>query len=117
MAYRRWSDCDVYVCKHAHGGWATHVASRRNSAGNPPNIDYTTAETVTKSCADRVAWFKNNTDYVEIDLPSAGMTFNDATSGECAARLERLREEGFDVPQYVINELRAIAALAGGKDE
>jgi len=43
---------------------------------------------------------------VELSLPSAGMSFNDATPGDCADRLEALRAEGFDVPQHAIDALR-----------
>lgn len=51
-------------------------------------------------------WSKENPDTVEIDLPNAGKSFNDPTPGQCADRLEALRAEGFDVPQYAIDELR-----------
>lgn len=112
MAYCRWSDCDVYVYEDVSGGWTTHVAGRRNSAGKGPNLDFTTAETLMESYAALQAWQKDNSEYVEIDLPSAGMNFNDASPGECADRLEALRKEGFDVPQCAIDELREEARAA-----
>lgn len=36
----------------------------------------------------------------------AGESFNDATPGECADRLERMRASGLNVPQYAIDALR-----------
>jgi hypothetical protein len=39
-------------------------------------------------------------------LESSGKTFHDDTPGDCADRLESLRAEGFNVPQYAIDELR-----------
>lgn len=38
--------------------------------------------------------------------PEAGESFDDATPGECADRLERLRAKGFLVPQRAIDALR-----------
>lgn len=37
---------------------------------------------------------------------AVGMSFNDASPGECADRLTALKAEGFDVPQDAIDTLR-----------
>ena len=42
----------------------------------------------------------------KIGLPEDGETFNDATAGDCADRLEYLRALGYQVPQYAIDALR-----------
>lgn len=39
--------------------------------------------------------------------PEAAQTYNDPTPGACADRLEYLRSQGFTVPQYAIDALRA----------
>ena len=117
MAYCRFSDCDVYVYEDVSGGWTTHVAGWRNAAGNAPAIDWTTKETALASFQASNKWNEQNTEYVNIDLPSAGMSFNDASPGTCANRLEALKAEGFDVPQDVIDELREEQAALGEKKD
>lgn len=106
MAYCRWSDCDVYVYEDVNGGWTTHVAARRHAAGKGPALDWTTPETLHESYMAVQKFLRENTEMVELSLPSAGMSFNDATPGDCADRLEALRAEGFDVPQHAIDALR-----------
>ena len=106
MSYCRWSDCDVYVYAASTGGWTTHVAGRRNAAGKAPPLDWTSTETLMASYRATIQWDKDNPHMVDINLPSAGMTFTDNTPGQCADRLEALRAEGFDVPQYAIDALR-----------
>ena len=101
MAYCRWSDCDVYVYE-GQDGWVTHVASRRNKAGYPPDFDW---ENVEASFKARNAWSEANQEYVEIGLPDAGESYLHNTPGECAENLIRLKREGFNVPQYAIDEL------------
>lgn len=41
-----------------------------------------------------------------IGLPHDGESFNDETPGDCANRLEYLRELGYRVPQHAIDALR-----------
>lgn len=106
MAYCRWSDCDVYVYEDVSGGWTTHVAARRNVAGKGPAIDWSSPDTILVSYQASDKWHKENTDYADIKLPSAGKSFYDDSPGECADRLAALKAEGFDVPQDVIDELR-----------
>lgn len=117
MAYCRWSDCDVYVYEDVSGGWTTHVAARRNAAGKAPPIDWTSEETTLSSYQTHNKWHEENTEYVDLKMPSAGKSFNDPSPGECADRLEALRAEGFDVPQYAIDELREEAAALEEKKD
>ena len=106
MSYCRWSDCDVYVYEDVNGKWTTHVAAKRHAAGKAPSLDWTSTETLMASYSAMQQWLKDNPDMVDIDLPNAGKSFNDPTPGQCADRLEALRAEGFDVPQYAIDALR-----------
>lgn len=101
MAYCRFSSddfrCDVYVYEDVTGGWTTHVAGNRRAESYTPmpnDIDFAQME----------EWEKAN--LVPIKLPHAGETFNDATPGECADRLESLRALGYQVPQRAIDLLR-----------
>lgn len=41
----------------------------------------------------------------EIKLPHAGKTFSEQSALDCATRLKQLREIGYRVPQYVIDDL------------
>lgn len=120
MSYCRFSsndwDCDVYVYESAYGGWTTHIA------GNRLDVDRTTwpapVPLPVGLPADHPqfrAWFDryryvmdavSNADRVPIDLPHAGQTFTDDTPGECADRLEALRDLGYHVPQDAIDDLR-----------
>lgn len=120
MSYCRWSSddfqCDVYVYEDVGGFWSTNVAGRRRVI--PPDV---LASFPVSVDGDMAAWFARHRALMEwmatteqqwVDLshlPSAGESFRDDTPGECADRLEALRAEGFNVPQYAIDELRAEA--------
>lgn len=119
MSYCRWSSddfaCDVYVYEHVAGGWTTHVAKYRamfDRSTLPPPVhlgpEYTKDEAA--AFAERSRQLMDAAtaaDRVPIGLPHDGATFNDPTPGECATRLTRLRDAGYQVPQYAIDELRA----------
>lgn len=106
MAYCRWSDCDVYVYEDIYEHWVIHVASRRRAAGKGPELDPSTPESLLESYKTIISWCEQNDEYVDIDLPSAGLSFRYGSPGACAYKLEELRDEGFDVPQYAIDELK-----------
>jgi hypothetical protein len=109
MSYCRWSSenftSDVYVYENIHGGWTTHVAGYRYVNFEPcPPLDPTNAGTIVKSLDAQKLWLSEAI-LQKINLPNAGKTFSDSTPGDCAATLENLREEGFNVPQYAIDTL------------
>lgn len=104
MAYCRWSQCDAYVYE-SEEGWVTHIASRRNDAGKPPPYDLSSAEAIVASAKRRERWHEMYQDYTDIELPEAGESFVHHTPKECAENLKRLKAIGFDIPQYVIDEL------------
>jgi hypothetical protein len=115
MSYCRWSSddyqCDVYVYEGEYG-FVIHVAGRRRIFTEgvlpPPlpegaSVEEWTARymLVSELVSDESKWA-----WREFDMPSTFETFNDASPGACADRLEALRVEGFNVPQYAINLLR-----------
>lgn len=110
MSYCRWSSdnftSDVYVYEHVDGSWTTHVAGRRYVGDVSPITDFKDAATwVAQSKAQSESLAKCVT--TPIGLPSDGKTIKDDSPGGCADTLERLRAEGYTVPQYAIDELRA----------
>jgi hypothetical protein len=51
-------------------------------------------------------YFAADSEFISYEQPEAGQSFVDASPGECADRLELLRNKGFIVPQYAIDALR-----------
>lgn len=128
MSYCRWSgedyQCDVYVWADVNGGWRTEVAGRRwvYEVELPPPVE------LAPGCTDEQvrAWYQRHrtvTDlhgdetkgrWFDLPEPDGGRSFWHDTPGECADHLERLREAGFNVPQYAIDALRQEAAEVEG---
>lgn len=117
MSYCRWScddfQCDLYVYESCEGGFMTYVGRTRLVFAEPlPHPVPFSFE-----CEDEwLARHKKVSEMVEkaesfpIGLPHDGETFVDATAGDCAERLERLRALGYRVPQYAIDALWAESA-------
>jgi hypothetical protein len=104
MSYCRFSSenfgCDVYVYESAEG-FVTHVASNRHVGDTPvPETDGSIDR-----YSEQAAWL-NKARQVRIGLPEDGKTHFDEYAGECADRLEALRNMGYHVPQYAIDALR-----------
>jgi len=102
MSYCRWSSlngyCDVYVYEDATGlGWITRVRSARMPVlgMSVPSEEAVWHEWVTANPPEA------------IDHDEAGQLFQHATPGECADNLERLARQGFIVPGFAIDDLRA----------
>jgi len=122
VSYCRWSSddfqCDVYVYEDVYGGWRTHVA------GNRPVFETPLPEPVAWNPDDDAAmraYFERDrvvmrmvgdAARVPIGLSHDGATFDDPTPGACADTLLMLREAGYQVPQYAIDELREEADAA-----
>lgn len=132
MSYCRWSSmngkCDVYVYEDVLGGWTTHVAMSRRIIQPIPDILFSKVETYLYTNRDKsilynilhrlilhfgIFWHQyihlgsaKLIPHHKIGLRYDGESFNDGTAGECADRLEHLRNVGYIVPQYAINALR-----------
>lgn len=116
MSYCRWSSddyqCDVYVYE-SDRGFETHVAARRRvfKVPLPPPEPFTIENVVAWHARYKavLALMDDEASCEWVNLPEAvaGESFTDATAGECADRLERLRDEyGLNVPQYAVDSLR-----------
>ena len=116
MSYCRWSSddyqCDVYVYPDSRGGWTTHVAGRRVIFGaplpEPAPLPHPFTDAQFDAWADRHRKVQDMLDMaerVDIGLPHDGETFNDPTPGDCAERLQSLRNAGYNVPQYAVDAL------------
>lgn len=124
MSYCRRSDdnfkCDVYCYANA-GGYVTDVASTRRVSDTPiPELPEQWWQAPTRELqaafnAQR-AWLESAR-LERIALPSAGKSYCDRDAAEAADRLEALRAEGFQVPQFAIDALREEAAEDRADDD
>lgn len=111
MSYCRWSSdnwmCDVYVYESAEG-YKCHVAASRLPQGSIPPVTanmFTEPDTWRQEQLERL----DALDRVEsqpIGLKHDGESFTVPSPGECGDLLERLRVEGYNVPQFAIDALR-----------
>ena len=115
MSYCRWSSdsfrCDVYVYG-SDAGFITHVAGTRRvlaDDAHAPSLQLLIDGKVNEWEAANKVWHQilESADSVPIDHPDAGQSFVDDTAGECADTLKRLAQQGFWVPEGVIDDLRA----------
>ena len=112
MSYCRWSTddskSDIYCYEDCSGGWTTHVAAKRYIYTTPlPTVIPFDTEHLEEwfDRSRKVREILDTFELVKIELPHAGETFNDPTAQETAGRLMMLREIGYNVPQYAIDEL------------
>lgn len=94
MSYCRWSCmdgmCDLYVYESVGGFWSVNVASNRTSLP------------WSQMAGDHSNWERN-----PIGLPADGETFDCATPGEAADKIEELMAMGYNCPPDVVTTLRA----------
>ena len=97
--------CDVYVYADVQGGWTTHVAAKRHVEKAPDFSDpKMPLDEWMEASKRRDEWF-DAAEIKQIGLEFDGETFSDDTPKECAERLLRLRETGYNVPQYAVDAL------------
>ncbi len=117
MSYCRFSSddyqCDVYCYEDVSGGFTTHVAGSRPVLDGtlPPPVPFD-RENIAAFMARHekaMAWLER-AELRDIDLPHAGECFNDPDAASAAARLQMLKDAGYNVPQYAIDALREEAA-------
>ena len=120
MSYCRWSSddfqCDIYCYESVHGGYVTDIASNRPVLPDdmPPQVAFD-QDNLT-AYIDRHAAVMRILDTAErrpIGLPLDGESFTDDTPAEAAERLQGLKDMGYNVPQYAIDELREEAGGEG----
>jgi hypothetical protein len=51
-------------------------------------------------------YFLARSEFLSIESEESGQSYNDSSPGECADRLETLKNKGFRVPQHAIDALR-----------
>ncbi len=115
MSYCRFSSddfqCDVYVYHDCGGWWQIHVATRRHVPKEPfpADVDRDDPDWIKHDVARHVEVCRiigECDDFKTIGLPYDGWSYQEDTPGDCADRLEVLREAGYNVPQYAIDDLR-----------
>ena len=115
MSYCRWSsnnwDCDLYCYADSGGGYTTHVAENRIVGEVPkePPIrqGMTDAEwdEYFKAHRKQMDWLKT-AKHKHIGLPCDGQSFNDETLEEFLDRVTMLRDAGYHVPPWLIDDIR-----------
>lgn len=112
MSYCRFSSDDfqsnVYVYEHVHGGYFTHVASRKLISDipklSPPSdksLDNFVESYRAQSAAIKVA------EFAPIGLPYDDENFVDDTLPELLNRLTMLKEVGYHIPQEAFDRIKA----------
>ena len=115
MAYCRWSSdnyrCDIYCYDDVLGGITTHVARYRVVGEVPPApvsllLDGKVEE-FQRALKKREEFFET-CERVPIGLPYDGHDFNDADLESFLERLLHLKGLGYNVPDWVINNVREL---------
>ena len=127
MSYCRWSsnnwDCDLYCYADVSGGYTTHVAENRIVGEVPKEPPITQGMTDAewaeyfKAHRAQMDWLKT-AKHKHIGLPYDGQSFNDDTLAEFLDRVVWLRDTGYHVPEYVIQDIREeMAARSEAQDK
>lgn len=127
MSYCRFStndyQCDVYCYESCYGGYQTEVASRRYVFTGPlppplPN-DQGMLENVMAFYArhDQVRKLLDVQNMVKIGLAYDGASFVDDTLEEFLERLQMLRTAGYNIPDYVFDDVREEIAFSKLSEE
>ena len=111
MSYCRFSSdnfgSDVYVYENCYDGFTVHVAGSRILGEIPkvPNLLETTADEYFEAHKKQMKFLETAL-REKIDLEFSGETFSYPTAREAVEKLEELREVGYYIPQYAINDLK-----------
>lgn len=114
MSYCRWSSdnfsCDIYCYDHG-GGFTIHVAGNRVIGDIPKLPPFPTDPGDDKAINAYVAAHQMQMEFLrlcqreDIELPYAGETLQVDSAEDCVRKLLELREIGYRVPQYAIDEI------------
>ena len=106
MSYCRWSSddwkCDIY-CYEAEEGYMIHVAAGR-IIGEAPKLCFDNPEELLESYQKQMKWLDSAKREV-INLEYAGETMSFDTPQETADMLLKLKNIGYNVPEYAIETL------------
>lgn len=112
MSYCRWSSdwfrCDLYCYGDVAGGYTTHVAGNRTDHevpedwGNDSRVSVDDWMARHTEISNRMKLAKR----VPIGLSRDGETFSDPDLASFLARVVSLKDEGYRVPDYVLDEIR-----------
>lgn len=113
MSYCRFSSddysSDVYCYEDVSGGFTIHVARNRPvlDVDLPPFVLFEEDRIDDWMARHKavMAWVEK-AERKPIGLPYDGESFNDPTAGDTADRLQMLKDAGYNVPQYAIDQLR-----------
>lgn len=123
MSYCRFSSdnwkSEVYVYANVSGAWTIHVAGNK-IVGDVPEEDLSFLSIKDRESPEYKAAIQRFTDghkaalgflatasRCDLTLPHAGETFDTASPGDCADKLEELAALGYHIPAGVIDDLRA----------
>jgi len=112
MAYCRWSSddyqCDVYCYEDVSESWITHVANRRYVFKEPlpPPVDFDKNPEGWFARHKQIRSLLDGSTMVEILLPYAGETFEDASLADMIVTLQRLKDTGYRIPDWVFEDMR-----------
>ena len=112
MSYCRWSSdnwrCDLYCYEDVSGGFTTHVAGNRvvgEIPAEPPLVLPLPDDWAQQH--SRVMAFLSTAERRPIGLPHDGESYNDPDLQSFLERVTSLRADGYNVPDYVFDEIRA----------
>jgi hypothetical protein len=110
MSYCRFSSddfkSDVYVYEDITGGWTIHVASSRIIGDIPkiPKLTEISTDDFMKTYKKQMKFLKT-AKRKKIELKYDGETFNTESPIDCAIQLIKIKEEGYHIPNGVIDTL------------
>lgn len=113
MSYCRWSSdnwkCDLYCYRDASGGYTIYVAARKLKKDIVPQIPEGLIDKSPKKWLrlhkKQMAFFET-AEHEDIGLPFDGKCFNEPTLEEFLERILLLKGIGYNVPDYVVEQIR-----------
>ena len=119
MSYCRWSSdnwrCAVY-CYESDRGYETHVAANKAVGEIPPEPPFSEIDRPDWLARHKavLAWLRD-AERQPIGLSRDGESYLDPDLPSFLARLESLKAEGYNVPQFVIDDVRQELSDASGE--
>ena len=111
MSFCRWSDddyrCNIYAYESDCGGYCVHVARKKPLFNEPlPPAAKDTAADEWFQRRVKVNQMVREAGWADIGLSRDGESYSLDSLSDVLELLESLKEEGYNVPDYVINTLR-----------